>query len=243
MRALRSSDKSIRSAGPRPFITSRHSTTSFALPTARPSGQFCAVITAWVFTPAALPMPTSMRASVRASRSVFMNAPSPDFTSSTSAFTPSAIFLLMMEAAISGMHSIVPVTSRSAYSFLSAGAISAVCPTSAHPMEASDAFISATDKLVRKPGIDSSLSSVPPVCPSPRPDIIGTTAPEAATTGAITSEVLSPTPPVLCLSTFDPGMPERSSRTPDPIMASVSAEVSSAVMPRKNTAIRSADAW
>ena len=149
----------------------------------------------------------------------------------------------MMEAAISGMHSIVPVTSRSAYSFLSAGAISAVWPTSAHPMEASDAFISAIDKLVRKPGIDSSLSSVPPVYPSPRPDIIGTTAPAAATTGAITSEVLSPTPPVLCLSTFDPGMPERSSRTPESIIASVSAEVSSAVMPRKNTAISSADAW
>ena len=36
------------------------------------------------------------------------------FTSSTSASMPSAIFLLMIDAEISGMLSIVPVTSRSA---------------------------------------------------------------------------------------------------------------------------------
>ena len=54
----------------------------------------------------------------------------------------------------------------------------------------------------RKPGIDSSLSSVPPVCPRPRPDIIGTGTPHAATSGARISDVLSPTPPVLCLSTL-----------------------------------------
>ena len=33
---------------------------------------------------------------------------------------------------------------------------------------------SSSDSAVRKPGIDSSLSSVPPVWPRPRPDIIGT---------------------------------------------------------------------
>ena len=43
-----------------------------------------------------------------------MNAPSPVFTSSTSASIPSAIFLLMMEAAIRGRLSTVLVTSRSA---------------------------------------------------------------------------------------------------------------------------------
>ena len=55
-----------------------------------------------------------MRARVRASSASFMNAPDPVFTSSTSASMPSAIFLLMIELAISGMHSTVPVTSRSA---------------------------------------------------------------------------------------------------------------------------------
>ena len=43
-----------------------------------------------------------------------MNAPSPHLTSSTSALLPSASFLLMIEAEISGMLSTVAVTSRSA---------------------------------------------------------------------------------------------------------------------------------
>ena len=51
-----------------------------------------------------------------------MNAPVPTLTSSTSADEPSAIFLLMIELAISGIDSTVPVTSRSAYSLRSAGA-------------------------------------------------------------------------------------------------------------------------
>ncbi len=57
----------------------------------------------------------------------------------------------------------------------------------------------------------SSLSSVPPVWPSERPDIMGTqmpgmpadvgeARPEAARMGAMRREVLSPTPPVECLS-------------------------------------------
>ncbi len=43
-----------------------------------------------------------------------MKAPRPTFTSSTRAAVPSAIFLLMMDAAIIGMDSTVPVTSRNA---------------------------------------------------------------------------------------------------------------------------------
>ena len=43
-----------------------------------------------------------------------MNAPLPTLTSSTSAPVPSAIFLLMIELAMSGIASTVPVTSRSA---------------------------------------------------------------------------------------------------------------------------------
>ena len=53
-------------------------------------------------------------ASARASSIVFMNAPSPTLTSSTIACAPAAIFLDMIEAAISWMLSTVPVTSRSA---------------------------------------------------------------------------------------------------------------------------------
>ncbi len=63
-----------------------------------------------------------------------MNAPRPTLTSSTSAPIPSAIFLLRIDAQMSGMLSTVPVTSRSAYSFRSAGAISSVWPISTHPV-------------------------------------------------------------------------------------------------------------
>src|SRR2546430_17341077 len=45
-----------------------------------------------------------------------------------------------------------------------------------------------------------SLSAVPPVIPSPRPEIIGTQTSSQASSGARTSETLSPTPPVECLS-------------------------------------------
>ena len=50
------------------------------------------------------------------------------------------------------------------------------------------------------PGILSSLSTVPPVSPSPLPLILGTATPEAATIGATINVILSPTPPVECLS-------------------------------------------
>ena len=83
-----------------------------------------------------------------------------------------------------------------------AGAISLLCPSSAHPIRSSWRVASASESAVRNPGMDSSLSSVPPVCPSPRPLIIGTATPSDATSGASTSETLSPTPPVECLSTL-----------------------------------------
>ena len=73
-------------------------------------------------------------------------------------------------------------------------------------------------------------------------DIIGTSSPHSATTGARTSDVLSPTPPVLCLSTLVPGRSLRSMRTPDPAIARVSAAVSSGVMPRRTMAMSSAAA-
>ena len=60
------------------------------------------------------PMPTIICASRRASTCFFMNAPAPTFTSSTSASRPSASFFDMIDDAISGIDSTVPVTSRSA---------------------------------------------------------------------------------------------------------------------------------
>ena len=67
-----------------------------------------------VRTPWAAPSPTIVSASSRARPASFMNAPVPTFTSSTSAPVPSAIFFDMIELAISGIDSTVPVTSRSA---------------------------------------------------------------------------------------------------------------------------------
>ena len=65
-------------------------------------------------TPSAPPISTMVCASSRAESSVFMNAPEPTLTSSTKAPAPSAIFLLMIDEAIRGIDSTVPVTSRSA---------------------------------------------------------------------------------------------------------------------------------
>jgi hypothetical protein len=50
----------------------------------------------------------------------------------------------------------------------------------------------------------SNLSSVPPVCPRPRPEIIGTNTPQAASIGARINDTGSPTPPVECLSNTGP---------------------------------------
>ena len=106
---------STTSAGPPPRSTSTDSATSSALPTARPSGTDMSVSSAVVAQPvvARRCAPSSRPARGRARR-VFMNAPEPTLTSSTSPPVPSAIFLLMIELAISGIDSTVPVTSRSA---------------------------------------------------------------------------------------------------------------------------------
>lgn len=126
-----------------------------------------------------------------------------------------ASFLLIMETAISGILSTVAVTSRSAYSFLSAGARLPDCPITLTPVLFTTSKNSSLVRVVRSPGIDSSLSTVPPVCPRPRPDIFATFAPHAATIGAMISVVLSPTPPVECLSTLVPSIPERSTISPE----------------------------
>ena len=63
--------------------------------------------------------------------------------------------------------------------------------------------ISSMDRPVLNPGMDSNLSMVPPVCARPLPASMGTTAPHARNAGARIKLILSPTPPVECLSTAE----------------------------------------
>ncbi len=154
---------STRSGGPSPRSTATDSATSTALPTARPSGVSIRVSSAVVRTPCSPPSVTMAVASARALAMSGMNAPVPTFTSSTSAAVPSAIFLDMIELAISGIDSTVPVTSRSAYSRRSAGARPGPAAQITQPTSVSTLIISAADRLARQPGMASSLSRVPPV--------------------------------------------------------------------------------
>ncbi len=154
---------STTSAGPPPARTSTDSRTSSALPAVRPSGVDMSVRSATVFTPWSVPRPTIVEASSRASSIVFMKAPVPTFTSRTSEPVPSAIFFDMIEEAIRGMASTVPVTSRSAYSFLSAGARPSPAAQITAPVVSRTCSISSLESRARQPGIDSSLSRVPPV--------------------------------------------------------------------------------
>ena len=62
---------------------------------------------------------------------------------------------------------------------------------------------------------------MPPVWPRPRPEIIGTKAPQAASIGASIRLTLSPTPPVECLSTTGPGRSQLQRASPERIIARV----------------------
>ena len=153
-----------------------------------------------------------------------------------------AIFFDMIELAISGRELTVPVTSRSAYSLPSAGASSCVCPAMTTPTSRSWRLNCSMVRCTLKPGIDSSLSRVPPEKESPRPDILPTGTPRLATIGPTTSVVLSPTPPDECLSTMKGATSCRSSVSPENAMASVRCVVSPGVIPRKKTAMQNAAA-
>ena len=89
----------------------------------------------------------------------------------------------------------------------SAGARSGVWPAMAAPVSAICRMNRSGLRSTESPANDSSLSSVPPVKPRPRPESLATATPSAATSGTTISESLSPTPPVLCLSTT--GRPTR----------------------------------
>ena len=80
--------------------------------------------------------------------------------------------------------------------------------------------------------------------PSARPAIIGTYRPSAPrTSGARQSEILSPTPPVECLSIDAARQPVQRSRSPESIIARVQVVSSRVVSPRQTIAISSADSW
>lgn len=226
----------VRSVGPRPLRVSTTSATSSAFPIACPSGRSMLVMSASTRRPMSQPIRTMVCARRTASGTIFMNAPEPTFTSSRMQLEPAASFLLMMELAISGMEPTVAVTSRRAYMSLSAGTRLPVCPTMAPPCASTQARKSCWESSQVNPGMLSSLSRVPPVWPSPRPLILATKVPPgsmAASMGTTAMEVLSPTPPVECLSTVAPGMPERSTQSPERIMCRVRLVVSAGVMPRR----------
>ena len=106
-----------------------------------------------------------------------------------------------------------------------------------------DSLEFADIKIGAIPRIDSSLSSVPPVWPSPRPDIFGTITPHAAAIGARTIDTGADRRRYFGLPTLIPGMSERSTRSPDWAIASVSQAVSSSDMPRRTIAMRRAADW
>ena len=76
--------------------------------------------------------------------------------------------------------------------------------------------------------------------PRPRPDSCGTAAPHAATSGASGKVILSPTPPVECLSAVGRVTLDRSSVVPDAIMAAVQRASSPGCIPLSRMAIASA---
>ena len=200
-------------------------------------------MTATAGRPTPRPSATIAWASACADRPSFMKAPEPALTSSTTASAPVAIFLLITELAINGIDSTVAVTSRSAYRRPSPGTSSGDCAATASPRSRTAATNASGSVDVVTPGIASSLSIVPPVWPSPRPDILATAAPAAASIGASASVVLSPTPPVLCLSTTGRSNPWKLSRRPLSASASVRARVSPSSSPRQHTAINQAAIW
>ena len=77
--------------------------------------------------------------------------------------------------------------------------------------------------------------------PRPRPDSCGTATPQAATSGASGSVILSPTPPVECLSAVGRESEEKSIRSPLAIIASVQRSISRRFIPLSRIAIASAD--
>ena len=81
---------------------------------------------------------------------------------------------------------------------------------------------------------------MPPVWPSPRPDSCGTATPKLATRGASGRVILSPTPPVECLSVVGFESAWKSICSPLAIIALVQRAISDRSIPRRKIAIASA---
>ena len=118
------------------------------------------------------------------------------------------------------------MVSLKAYIFLSAGAKFKVCPIRLIPIFFTLRLKVSISTFVVYPGIDSNLSIVPPVNPNPLPDILATGIPSDAIIGAKINVTLSPTPPVLCLSTTVP-ISDKSNTSPECAIANVKLVVSS----------------
>ena len=73
--------------------------------------------------------------------------------------------------------------------------------------------------------------------PRPRPESCGTATPKTATRGASGRVILSPTPPVECLSAVGRDSAEKSIRSPLAIIAAVQVAISRRVIPLSSTAI------
>ena len=127
-------------------------------------------------------------------------APEPILTSRTRAPVPSAIFLHMIELAMRGIADGGGDVAQALQL-----AVSGAQRLAGGADHGPDVAQLGDHLVVRERGLPSgmasSLSSVPPVWPSPRPESCGTAAPHAATIGTSGSDTLSPTPPVECLST------------------------------------------
>ena len=78
--------------------------------------------------------------------------------------------------------------------------MSALAPAITHPQFLIISTNLLSECITFTPGIDSSLSKVPPVWPKPLPEIIGTHTPKDARSGARIIDTQSPIPPVECLS-------------------------------------------
>ena len=198
---------------------------------AEPSGWDMSVTAARAGRPHVDANRTHADASSAAASGVFMNAPLPAFTSSRMRSVPTASFFDITLAAMREMLSTVAVASRSAYSAPSAGTRSLDCPATAQPISSTWRSSCSGERPVRRPGIDSSLSSVPPVCPKPRPESFATASPREAASGANTRVTPSLTPPVECLSTLGRLTRESGRVAPDSIIARVSSAVSPSERP------------
>jgi len=183
-------------------------------------GWSMSVMSALVARPADVPSATQILASSRALSAVFINAPEPTLTSRSMACAPPAIFLLMM---LEAMSAVLPNGGGDVAQGID-GLVGGdeVGGLGAHHQ--ADALNLSQQLFLCELGAHAGdgleLVEGPPVKPSPRPDSLTVCMPRAAAKGATTRVVLSPTPPVECLSTVGPLSPERSSRSPETTMAS-----------------------